>query len=205
MSKPPLTPHPAIAAETHLTVIYESPCHLSPRFNSESWFILFIFHHAQESLSRAEDQSHLIFPSPSFSAISGGCSGWDRARRLTILSSKWMYPRASRGPVRVEEEMRLRELHAPKILHMRLQSWGPQPVSYTYVGLWEVSITSPFILPKIIRISGQLRKKKKNSLTYVTLKYLSARKIRSNFVLFYFKSTLANKIKLNTGRMLSER
>lgn len=109
--------------------------------------------------------------------------------------------------LRVEEEMRLRELHAPKmfILNMRLQSWGPQPVSYTYVGLWEVSITSPFILPKIIRISGQLRKKKKNSLTYVTLKYLSARKIRSSFVLFYFKSTLANKTKLNTGRMLSER
>lgn len=109
--------------------------------------------------------------------------------------------------MRGEEERRLGELHAPKmfILHTRLQSWTPQPVSYTYVGLWEVSITSPFILPKIIRISGQLRNKKKNSLTYVTLKYLSARKIRSSFVLFCFKLTLANKTKLNIGRMLSER
>lgn len=46
---------------------------------------------------------------------------------------------ASRGAMRDEEDGGLGELHAQKmtILHRRLQSRAPQPISYTYMGLGE--------------------------------------------------------------------
>lgn len=83
------------------------------------------------------------------------------------------------------------------IWHLRLQSWTPELISYTSVELLEMPITSPLILHNIIRISGQLRMKRK-IVWFVSLtpKILLCQKNQIWFCFrFLSNSTLANKAK----------